>query len=305
MTSQVRLYSALFTLSIIWGMSFLFIKVLLDYTTPFGVVFYRCLFGAISLVVIILLSKERIDFKKLPYGSLFIVGLLNAAIPWALISFSELKISSSMASVINATTPLWTAIIGFSIFAVKLNKMQIVGILTGFIGILYLLKLDIQALFTEDFIGVGTMLVATVCYGLSSHYTKRNLKDVSVKVVSLATLIVGGFISFIASLFYEPLTLEAITTPIAFWSFIALGVFGSGIAYLLFYYCIKEGSAEFATLVTYLVPVTAILWGYLLLNEQITSNLLIGLVLIFLGVYLSGMKKRTTLNKQHHLSKQN
>jgi drug/metabolite transporter (DMT)-like permease len=297
MSIQVRLYTALVTLSLIWGVSFLFIKISLDYTTPFGIVFFRCLFGVITLLVILWWSKEIVKLKELPWRSLFLVGLLNAAIPWALIAYSEMKISSSMAAVLNATTPIWTSVIGVLFFAIHLKWRQWIGILIGFFGITILVDLDVAALFSEDFVGVGTMVLATVCYGLSSQYTKRYLKDVSIKVISLMTLVVGAVISLVMSFFTEPISLTVILNPLVFGSFIALGVFGSGFAYLLFYYCIKEGSAEFATLVTYLVPLTAMIWGFVILDEAITSNLIVGLLFIFFGVYLASLKKKPAIQK--------
>jgi drug/metabolite transporter (DMT)-like permease len=297
MSKQLRLYIALITLSLIWGVSFLFIKVLLDYMTPFGIVFFRCLFGVVTLLVILWWSKEIVKLKELPIRSLIFVGLLNAAIPWALIAYSEMKISSSMAAVLNATTPIWTSVIGVLFFAIHLKWKQWVGILIGFFGITILLDLNIAALVSEDFVGVGTMLLATVCYGLSSQYTKRYLKDVSIKVISLMTLLVGAAISLIMSFIFDPINVSAIINPLVFGSFIALGVFGSGFAYLLFYYCIKEGSAEFATLVTYLVPISAMIWGFIILDEAITPNLIVGLLFIFFGVYLASMKKKPALTK--------
>ncbi|TLS37702.1 DMT family transporter [Pseudalkalibacillus caeni] len=283
----MKLYAALITLSLIWGMSFMFIKLLLPALGPWGVVFWRCFFGAVTLLVTITARKQFYYIKKLPWKSLMLVGIFNALIPWGLIAVSELRISSSMAATMNATTPIWTSLIGFLFFSVSLKAKHWTGIFVGFIGILFLLNFNVQSIFTEDFIGIGTMLGATICYGFASQYTRRYLKDVPVSIIAFFTLLFGMAGGFTLMLVTDGFSAEVFFSPKSFLSMIGLGVLGSGIAYLLFYYMIKEGSAEFASFVTYLVPVTALLWGSMLLNEELSSNLIVGLVLIFSGVYLS------------------
>ncbi|WLD94994.1 DMT family transporter [Alkalihalobacillus sp. AL-G] len=287
----MKLYASLITLSLIWGMSFLFIKVLVEDIGAWGIVFIRCTFGALTLIGIMLIQRKKIFPKGLPWKTLLVVGLFNAMIPWGLIAISETKISSSLASIVNATTPIWTSVIGVIFFSIHLKYKQWFGVLIGFIGILILINLDINQFFKEDLVGMGTMIAATLCYGFSSQYTKRNLQGLSVMIISLFTLLIGAFGSLSVMLLTgEVITIEAVTEPVSIAAFIGLGVFGSGLAYLLFYYMIQKGSAEFATFVTYLVPITAMLWGHFLLDEYIPPYALYGLVLIFLGVYLSTRK---------------
>lgn len=289
-----RLYSSLFILSMIWGMSFLFIKLLVGELGPWGVVFWRCLFGAMTLAFIMIIFQRRelkkTNKKKLPWCSLFLVALFNNAIPFAFIAMSELKISSSLASVINATTPIWTVVIGSVFFLVRVSIRQWLGIALGFVGVLILLNLDVKGLLTENFIGVGTMLAATFCYGLGAQLARRRLKEISIMIVSFTTLLISTFISLVVMISTkEPLNMSSISSVETILSLIGLGVFGSGFAYLLYYYMVKEGSAEFASLVTYIVPITAMLWGYLLLGETISTNMIVGLLFVFAGVYMSSL----------------
>ncbi|WP_408010817.1 DMT family transporter [Pseudalkalibacillus sp. A8] len=287
----MKLYVALITLSLIWGMSFYFIKVLVEGFGPWGVVFVRCSLGALTLLFILLLQRKWLSLKALPWKSLLLVGFLNALIPWGLIAISETRISSSMASIVNATTPIWTSIIGVLLFSITLRFKQWLGVVVGFIGILILIDLNVTQLFNEDLIGMGTMIGATLCYGYVSQFTKRHLQGISVMMISLFTLITGAIGSLVimgvtGSLF----SLEHAGSMISVFAMIGLGVFGSGLAYLLFYYMIQEGSAEFATFVTYLVPITAMFWGWFLLDEHIPAHAIVGLVLILAGVYLSTRK---------------
>ncbi|MCM3616435.1 DMT family transporter [Sutcliffiella horikoshii] len=292
-----RLYLALLTLSLIWGMSFLFIKLLVVDLGVWGVVFWRCVFGAVTLLLLLIVQNKLKTVKRLPLLPIFFIALLNNALPWALIAVSETIISSSLASVVNATTPIWTILIGFTIFSSKMVKMQWVGVLVGFCGIIVLLELNLFQLFQNNLLGVGTMLGATMCYGFGAHISKKYLQDIPIMVISFSTLAVAGIISGVVMAIIEPSGFHSINSMDAVISLIGLGVFGSGFAYLLYYYMVKEGSAEFASLVTYLVPISAMIWGSVLLGENITPHMLIGLFLIFSGVYLSSYKTKTKKEK--------
>lgn len=290
-----KLYISLIVLSLIWGTSFLFIKILVEEIGSWGVVLFRCLPGALTLYIVLLFQKSRVNWKGLPWGALIFVGLTNAALPWWLIATSEMRISSGMASILNATTPIFTSLVGFILFAVRLKGKEWLGIVIAFIGILVVLNFDLTSFLNEDLIGVGTMLAATLCYGLASQSSKRSLTGVSVAVTTSVVLTVGTVVALIGMLWTkEPLPMAMFT----FWSFyvliLGLGVLGSGFGFLLYFYMIKEGSAEFATTVTYLVPVTALFWGVLLLDETISVSLLIGLSLILFGVFLSTRQMKQT-----------
>lgn len=292
-----RLYAALITLSLIWGMSFLFIKLLVVDLGVWGVVFWRCMFGAGTLFILLLVQNKLKLLRNLPLLPIVLIAILNNALPWALIAVSETSISSSLASVVNATTPIWTILIGFSIFSSKMEKMQWIGVSVGFLGIIVLLELNVLQLFQDNLLGVGTMLGATICYGFGAHLSKRHLQNIPITVISFSTLAVAGILSGIMMAFVQPSGFLAVGSVSVVVSLIGLGVFGSGIAYLLYYYMVKEGSAEFASLVTYLVPITAMLWGSLLLDEKITPHMLFGLILIFSGVYLSSYKTKAKKQK--------
>ncbi|WP_226681042.1 DMT family transporter [Sutcliffiella horikoshii] len=292
-----RLYAALFTLSLIWGMSFLFIKLLVVDLGVWGVVFWRCMFGAGTLFILLLIQNKLKLLRNLPLLPIVLIAILNNALPWALIAVSVTSISSSLASVVNATTPIWTILIGFSIFSSKMEKMQWIGVSVGFLGIIVLLELNILQLFQDNLLGVGTMLGATICYGFGAHLSKRHLQNTPITVISFSTLAVAGILSGIMLAFVQPTGFLAVGSLSILVSLIGLGVFGSGVAYLLYYYMVKEGSAEFASLVTYIVPITAMLWGSILLGEKITPHMLFGLILIFSGVYLSSYKTKEKKQK--------
>lgn len=298
----MKLYGALIALSLIWGTSFLFIKILLPYVDPWELVFLRCLFGAIPLYALILWKSPKVMWRHIPWVALIITGVMNAAVPWTLIALSETQIASSTAAIVNATTPIWTSLIGFALFSVTLIKKQWFGIFIGFIGILILFNFDISGLFSGKFIGLGTMILAPIAYGFSNQFANRYLKEVPVMVIAAGTLTVGFTTTGILSIVLDGFPTAVFTSVVSMGSILMLGVFGSGVAYLLNYYMITKGGAQFASFVTYLVPVSAMFWGWLILDEPLSWHLLLGLLVIFGGVYLSGKKSKQ--KKAPHLERQ-
>lgn len=288
-----RLTGALLLLSLIWGMSFVFIKMLLDPAGVWGVVFLRCAAGALVLIPL-LLVRGIPPLASLPWGSLILVGVLNAALPWALIAWSETQIQSNTASILNATTPIWTSLVGFLVYSVHLERQQWTGVFIGFVGILILMDFQVTELFGEQQVGIGTMLLAAICYGFASHHAKRYLKNVGILVIATVTLLVGTVSGLIGMAFTRGFSPEVLLTPSSLAAIVGLGALGSGIAYLLYYYMIAEHSASFAANVTYLIPVTAMIWGAVLLQESISSQMLMGLLVILTGVYLSSRKPKET-----------
>ncbi|WP_242057586.1 DMT family transporter [Halobacillus yeomjeoni] len=289
---HMKLYAALISLSMIWGLSFVFIKVLVDPAGVWGTVFLRCIAGALILLPFLWWQRKHL-VRPLPWKSLGVVGIFNAGLPWGLIALSETTINSSTAAVLNALTPVCTALIGYLFFSIVLSKKQWAGVGIGFIGIVVIMDFNVDDILGQGFIGIGTMILATACYGFASQYTKRHLQNAGVLLVTTVSLLVGAAVGGVGMLITQnPIPSEAFFSPMIWVSIIGLGCFGSGIAHLLFYYMIEKGSAEFATSVTYLIPLTAMVWGSVLLGETLTRNLTMGLVMIFVGIYLSNRKSQ-------------
>jgi len=295
------LYIGLVSLSLIWGFSFFFIKVLVGYFSPFAVVFFRSFMGAGIVFLIILFSKKKfLPEKRQNWGIILFVALFNTVFPWSLISFSERLISSSLASVLNATTPIWTIIVGILFFKSRIKPIQWWGIIIGFSGIIVLLDLQFDQLLTGNFLAYLGMLLAAFFYGIASQFSRNYLKEMDVYRLAFFTLIISSSVSGILVLLSGGIDFKYIGEPMVLISIIGLGCFGSGIAYMIYYFLIKEGSAEFASLVTYLVPVTAIFWGMLILDEKIELRMIIGLISILFGVFISSRieSKKNIENKK-------
>jgi drug/metabolite transporter (DMT)-like permease len=281
------LFFVLFLLSIIWGGSFFFIKLLLPDFGPWTIAFLRSAFGLAAIAAIMLVLRKPFELGKIPWVSMAVTALVNTAIPWAFIGFSETRLTSSMASVLNATTPLWTMIVGMVFFQAVTNKLQWIGMGISFIGLIVLLGLNPVSVISVDLQGFSCMIAATLCYAFGSQMSKRLLKGLSMYQITFGTLLCAMLGSGSVALSVERISFPHLASPANIAALIGLGIFGSGIAYILFYFMIQKGSPEFATMVTYLVPASAIIWGYTLLHENINWSLLTGLVLIIGGVFLA------------------
>ncbi|MGM1020707.1 MAG: DMT family transporter [Bacillota bacterium] len=290
------LYAALLLLSLIWGGSFLFIKVLLlHHVGPWTIVFLRSSFGLIFIVLLMLLMRKPFEFRSIPWKSVILVALVNMVLPWALISFSETRIASSMASVLNATTPIWTMLVGLVLFGVIFHRMQWFGMGLAFVGIVILLGINPVSIISVDPVGFGCMLLATLCYGFGTQLSKRFLSNLSMYQATFATLLGATAGGGIMTAIVDRPDLSVVFIPGILGSLIGLGVLGSGVAYILFNYMILWGSPEFASSVTYFVPVSAIVWGFLLLDEHNGWNVLTGLILILGGVFMANQRRTVKL----------
>ncbi|MGG6311406.1 DMT family transporter [Paenibacillus macerans] len=281
------LYFALILLSLIWGGSFFFIKILLPDFGPWTVAFLRSALGLATITGVMLVLRKPFGFRQIPWPAMAIMALINTAIPWALIGFSETRLTSSMASVMNAATPLWTLVVGALFFRAATGRMQWVGMGIAFVGLLVLVGVSPTSLASVDLIGFACMLTATLCYAVGSHLSKRLSGGLSMYQITFGTLISAMIGSGIMALASERISLAPLASPATLGAVIGLGVFGSGIAYILFYFMVQQGTPQFATTVTYLVPASAIVWGFTLLNEPVSWRLLAGLVFILGGVYLA------------------
>lgn len=292
---NMRVYTALIALSLIWGLSFVFISILSEPAGVWGTVFIRCVTGSLLLLPLLWFKRKEM-VGPVPWKALLVVGIVNAGLPWGLIALSQTQINSSLAAVLNAFTPIFTGLLGLLFFGSVLLKQQWIGIATGFVGILIIMDFDISLLFGESFVGIGTMILATMCYGFSSHYARKHLRNAGIIFVTTCTLIVGACVGGVMMLLTNANQLQTLAQEMngeILFAIIGLGFFGSGIAHLLFFYLMKERSPEFATSVTYLIPISAIFWGYFLLKEPISLHMIIGLVVILCGVYLTTRPKLT------------
>ena len=283
-----RGYLALGLLALIWGASFLFIKLAVRDMSPATLVLSRAVFGAVTLGLIFAARRQtpfpaETRARLLPF---LVMAIFGSLLPWFAFGFGELSISSALASILNATTPLWTAVFAYWVTpAERPSAINYVGVAIGFLGTGIVIAPDLigQPLRATT---LGTLAVAgaAASYAVAALVQRRRLRGVSPLQVGFWQLALTAPFAFAGAIPTIGATHLSWTSIMAM---LVLGVGGSGIAYLLYYFMMNTLGGTRATTVTFLLPVTAVFWGASLLREAVTIPILAGLVVILLGVFLT------------------
>jgi len=286
-----RGYAALGLLALIWGASFLFIKFAIRDMSPATLVLSRAVFGVTTLGAVFAARRQSpfpvgTRSRLLPFVLLAIFGSL---LPWFAFGFGELSISSALASILNATTPLWTAVFAYWVTpAERPSPLNYLGVAVGFVGTGVLIAPDLigQPLRATT---LGTLAVAgaAASYAVAALIQRRRLRGVSPLQVGFWQLALTAALALAAAL--PTIGATHLRLP-SIAAMLVLGVGGSGIAYLLYYYMMNTLGATRATTVTFLLPITAVFWGASILREAITIPILAGMIVILLGVFLTSRR---------------
>ena len=289
---------AYLALGTVWGCSFIFIELGLEFLTPFGVAFIRCALGAITLLIFTKIRKVDLPKDRKIWQKLWVVAMLLNVIPGVLFAFAQQYVTSVLASIINAGTPLMTLVFMLIVFREeKLKPEQIIGLLIGALGVLTVVGVW-KDLGDNQLVGVIALLIAISCYGASYPYSTRNVIPLKLKPEALATgqLIMAAvtllpffIINGISNDFYRPQSLIAM---------LCLGIFGSGFAYIWNFAITAAAGSAIASTVTYLTPVVAVIVGFLYLGEVIVWHEIVGALIVIVGALLSqGRLNRLVMTK--------
>ena len=278
---------AYLALGLVWGCSFIFIKLGLEFLTPFGVAFVRCALGAITLLIVVKLMKIDLPKEKSTWYKLWIVAMLLNVVPGILFAYAELHVTSVLAGIINATTPLATLIVMLIAFREeKLKAEQVYGLILGGIGVMVVLGIW-QGIGDNQLTGVIALLIAVTCYGISFPYSKRNIIPLGLKPEAAATTqLIMAAITLLPFYLYDGISQDNYR-PANIFAMLALGILGSGFAYIWNFSIIAAAGSSIASSVTYLTPVVAVFVGWLFLGEVIVWHEPVGALLVILGAAVS------------------
>jgi len=281
-------------LGLVWGLSFLFVELALISFTPIGIAFLRGLLGAVSLLVLVAVTRQKLPRVWRHWLHISIVAVLLNAAPGFLFALGQETVSSSIAGVINATTPLMTVLIIISFFRDQTPTVdQFLGIVAGFFGILLVMEI-FSSSNQASVAGVITLLMATLCYGLAMPYAKRFVSPLPYSPYVLA----ASQVSASAALTALPAILWGITHDVITGTSLAgialLGVLGTGVAYVWNYRNIELAGSVVASSVTYITPVVAVIAGVLVLGDQLSPSQVAGGILIVLSALLVQGRLRVT-----------
>jgi drug/metabolite transporter (DMT)-like permease len=278
---------AYIALGVVWGCSFIFIKLGLEFLTPFGVAFVRCALGAITLLIVVKIKKIKLPSDKSTWRKLWILAMLLNVIPGILFAYAEVHVTSVLAGIINATTPLATLIVMLIAFREERLKVeQIIGLIIGAIGVMVVLGIW-QGVGENQLTGVIALLIAVTCYGISFPYTVRNIIPLGLKPEAAATTqLVMAAITLLPFYLFDGIS-QDYYRPATFFAMLALGILGSGVAYIWNFSIIAAAGSSIASSVTYLTPVVAIIVGWVFLGEALSWYEPVGALLVIIGAATS------------------
>jgi drug/metabolite transporter (DMT)-like permease len=295
-SSWVGVYLAL---GIVWGCSFIFIKLGLEFLTPLGVAFGRCALGAATLLIVARVKGVSLPKDRVILLHLWIVAMLLNVIPGVLFALAETKVTSILAGILNAVTPLMTLIAILIVNREEKPKLfQMVGLIIGFTGVLTVLGAW-QGLGENPLWAILVLLAAVSCYGISFPYTRRfvmpyKLRSESVVATQLTlaatTLLPFYLIDGIANDEYR-------VGPVL--GMLALGIFGSGFAYIWNFKVMELAGSAIASSVTYITPVVAVVVGVIFLNEKVTWYEPVGALIVLLGAAIAQERIKFSRSSSH------
>lgn len=270
-------------LGAIWGASFLFMRVAAPEFGPVPLIAARVGIAAVFLLIVLARrgGMNRLYRSAVP---LIVLGTMNAAVPFSLFAYAVLSVTAGFAAVLNSTAPLFGALVAFIWLRERLAPIRVVGLAIGFAGVLVLVWRQLAFAGNGDALAVLAGLAAAVLYGISANYMKRRLGDVDPLVTATGSMIVATVLLLPAAVAWWPVTNPG---TVSWVSVILLGVVCTGIALIPYYRLISRVGPSKTLTVTYLIPVFGVFWGRFILNEPITSNVIIGCSVILLGTALA------------------
>lgn len=279
----------LFVLSLLWGSSFLWIKGLLDVFEPPTVVFFRCFFGLLILLPLVLGMKGKFNWRP---GWKFIGSVsLAAAVPWTVLAIALQGIDTTVSGVLNATTPLFAIVFAVFIFKMKTIWSQVVSLILGFLAVVLLLVTSSSSGSGEfSVMHALLMLIVTICYALNSLLVGRNYKDVPSVVLGFWTMFVSLILNGVLSFIVQPMAFVELADLSVLGSVLVLGGLCSGLGYMIFYWITANGGPLVALMVTFMSPFVTITLGVLILDEPLHWGIGAGLFLIVMSLVFMNLE---------------
>lgn len=273
-------------LGVIWGSSFLLIKVAVDELGPLPLVSVRIGLAALFMLGFLAFTGRRLPSARRERLALLFVGVMNTAVPFTLITWGEQNIDSGLATVLNATVPLWTLIFAHVALAdERFSAQKLAGLLVGFAGVALLASRANGTENTNPISGQLAVLIASAFYAISTVVIRRYLRRVEPLTIAGSSLIIGGIVVVPATLLMvRPLPSFSALGATTIAAAITLAMLNTVVAYFLFYHLIDAWGATRTTLVTYVMPPIGVTLGWLLLDEPVDWKIVAGAALILAGI---------------------
>lgn len=273
-------------LAALWGASFLFMRLGAHAFGPVALAAVRVGLAS-ALLIPLLASRGQLGELRRHWRGLLLVGALNSAIPFVLFSFAALSITAGLSSIVNATTPLWTAVVALVWLGQRLTPLRVLGLVIGFGGVAFLAWDKASFKPGADHSGLLAVMAcaaATLCYGLAANATKRYLAGVSPLAVATGSQFAAALLLAAPAALLWP---AAWPDAAAWASALGLAALCTALAYILYFRLMSRVGPTNAVSVTFLIPLFAILWGALFLGEAVTAQMVAGGAVVLVGIALA------------------
>lgn len=289
----------LLALSILWGGSFFFVGVAVTALPPFTIVLLRVAIAAVALHLVLRMTRAAMPWDGRTWLAFFGMGLLNNAIPFSLIVWGQTHIASGLASILNATTPLFTVLVAHVLTTdERLSKNRVAGVLIGLAGVVVLIGPQALAGLGEDVLAQLAILGAALSYGFATIFGRRFKRMGVPPLATAAGQVTASSLMLlpVALLIDRPWNLPAPGLPV--WgAILGLALLSTALAYVVFFRILASAGAVNLSLVTFLIPVSAIVLGALILGERMVATDFVGLALIGLGLAAIDGRLATILSR--------
>lgn len=278
-------------LASLWGASFMFIRMAVPHFGPVPLSGTRSLIAALMLTPLMLLKGQWPAFRQ-AWPHLLVIGLISTALPFSFLSISTQYTSAGFASILNALTPIFSALVAWLWLKEYLTPAVVVGILLGFGGV-FVMVFDRETISSSfPLLPILAGLGGTLLYGLTGNYSRRYMTQVPVLTISAGSQVFATLLLLPVAIVQWPQ--EPI--PASSWLYACvLGMACTGLAYILYFGLLEKVGVARTVIVTYLVPVFAMLWGFLVLDERITLQMLAGAACILCGIGLTTWRPKPKL----------
>ncbi|MCA1569943.1 MAG: DMT family transporter [Chloroflexi bacterium] len=277
--------AAFVLLGLIWGSSFAWIKIAVDEIPPASLVAWRMGLGAVGMLVLLAFIRVPMPRGALEWVPLVVLGAVNAAIPIFLISWGEQFVDSGTAAVLNSLTPIFSLILAGLVLRVEpVTALRIGGLILGFLGAALLAsrELDLRAA-ASGLIGAGAVVLAALSYAVGASYARHRIRSTHRYVVAGGTLVFAAIDMAVLALLTDGGIILP-TQPDTILAVAWLGLLGSFVAYVCFFFLIEHLGATVASMVTYLFPIVGVTLGVVLLGERMDARLIMGTALVLAGI---------------------
>jgi drug/metabolite transporter (DMT)-like permease len=280
---NLRNFCELLLLSAIWGSSFLFLRIASPAFGPIFLIEMRVLSGLLVLLPVFLVMGKYQEFQ-LHWKMILLVSLLNMAIPFCFFAYSAVNMGAGLLSIMNATVPIFTAMVGFLYFRQRLSQLGFAGLAVGLLGVAILMSESRDETGITSDLAIPSALFASILYGIAINLAAHKLQGVSGITITTGSLFFSSIILLPLAIISRP---DVIPEGVIWLSVLSLGIVCTGFGYVLFYRLIGKIGSQRAITTTYLIPLFSIFWGSLLLGETLTASMFLGGVTILLGVALT------------------